>query len=100
MKSKIAAICDNKILGEKLKLAASEFGINVSYEVQQDEFIENKLSLNTIFNSNIILFVTTKEVEEINDIERFIDREYFEVDPSFVMDDARNVILEVTSNLN
>ena len=62
--------------------------------------IVNKLSNDIIQNSNIVLFVTEKEVEEIEEIERFIDREYYEVLPQFVIENPSNVISEITLDLN
>ena len=58
------------------------------------------MSLSDIDTSNVVLFVTEKEVEQIEGIERFIDREYYEVLPQFVIEDAKNVISEITMDLN
>lgn len=100
MNIKIAAICDNELSGKLLKETASKIGILVNYEVQNENGIVNKLSNDTIQNSNIVLFVTEKEVEEIEEIERFIDREYYEVLPQFVIENPSNVISEITLDLN
>ena len=100
MTMKIAAICDNELSGKLLKEASSKVGIALNYEVQNDEDIINKLSDDVIQNSNIILFVTDKEVEQILEIERFIDREYYEVSPKFVIENADNVISEITLDIN
>ena len=58
------------------------------------------MSLSDIDTSNVVLFVTENEVEQIKGIERFIDREYYEVLPQFVIEDAKNVISEITMDLN
>ena len=100
MNIKIAAVWDNSLLGEKLKEAGKKCNVEVNFEAQTDRGIENKLSMETIFSSNVILFVTEKEIEQIDEIERFIDREYYEVLPQFVLADAKNVISEITTDLN
>lgn len=100
MNVKIAAICDNELSGKLLKETGSKLGIIVNYEVQNENGIINKLSNDIIQNSNIVLFVTEKEVEEIKEIERFIDREYYEVLPQFVIENPSNVISEITLDLN
>lgn len=100
MNVKIAAICDNELSGKLLKETGSKLGIIVNYEVQNENGIINKLSNDIIQNSNIVLFVTEKEVEQIEEIERFIDREYYEVLPQFVIENPSNVISEITLDLN
>lgn len=100
MSIKIAAICDSELSGELLKEAGTKLGIIVNYEIQREKGIINKLPDNIIQNSNIILFVTEKEVEQIEEIERFIDREYYEVLPKFVIKNPDNVISEITLDLN
>ena len=100
MSIKIAAICDNELSGTLLKDTSSKLGIILNYEVQNEDGIINKLPNDIIQNSNIILFVTDKEVEQIRDIERFIDREYYEVSPQFVIENPSNVISEITLDLN
>ena len=100
MSIKIAAICDNDLSGKLLKETSSKLGIVLNYEVQNEKVIINKLTDDVIQNSNIILFVTEKEIEQIRDIERFIDREYYEVLPQFVLEDPDNVISEITLDIN
>lgn len=100
MNIKIVAICDNELSGKLLKETGSKLGIIVNYEVQNENGIVNKLSNDIIQNSNIVLFVTEKEVEQIEEIERFIDREYYEVLPQFVIENPSNVISEITLDLN
>ena len=62
--------------------------------------IKNKLSNENIKSSNVILFVTDKSVEDIEEIERFIDCEYYEVEPKFVIENPINVINEIATDLN
>ena len=100
MNIKIAAICDNELCGKILKESGEKLNIIVRYEIQNHQRITGKLSINEIESSNIILFVTEKNVEEIEGIERFINREYYEVLPEFVIKDAQNVISEITMDLN
>ena len=75
MSIKIAAICDNELSGKMLKDAGEKLGLVVNYEVQNNNGITNKLSYEMIYSSNIVLFVTEKEIEHIEEIERFMDRE-------------------------
>lgn len=100
MDIKIVAVCDDNTSGKILKESGESIGILVNYEVQNENGIINKLSDKVISESNIVLFVTEKEVEQIEEIERFIDREYYEVLPKFVIEDAKNVISEITMDLN
>ena len=100
MNLKIVAVCDNELSGKMLKEAGEKLGLVINYEVQTQNGIINKLSDEIIFSSNIVLFVTEKEVEEIDEIERFIDREYYEVSPQFVIENPTNVISEITMDLN
>ena len=100
MTLKIAAVCDNQLCGEMLKEAGKKNGLTVNYEVQNNNGIINKLSDEIIFSSNIVLFVTEREVEQIEEIERFIDREYYEVLPQFVIQNAENIISEITADFN
>lgn len=100
MSIKIVAVCDNELSGKLLKETGSHLGIIVNYEVQNKDGIINKLSKDIILNSNIVLFVTEKEIEQIEDIERFIDREYYEVLPKFVIQNPYNIISEITLDLN
>ena len=100
MNLKIAAVCDSELSGKMLKEAGCKLGIDVNYEVQNEEGILHKLSDEMIFSSNIVLFVTEKEIEQIEEIERFIDREYYEVLPQFVIQNPDNVIAEITSDFN
>lgn len=100
MSLKIAAVCDNELSGKILKETGEKLGIIVNYEIQDFTGIKNELSLMDIATSNVVLFVTENEVEQIKGIERFIDREYYEVLPQFVIEDAKNVISEITMDLN
>ncbi|WP_455538397.1 PTS sugar transporter subunit IIBC [Terrisporobacter sp.] len=100
MNIKIAAVCDNELSGKMLKESGEKMNLVVNYEVQDDKGITNKLSNQVIKNSNIVLFVTEKEVEQIEEIERFIDREYYEVLPQFVIQNPENVISEIITDLN
>lgn len=100
MNLKIAAICDNDLCGKILKETGEKLGITIKYEVQDSKGIIGKLSISEIQSSNIILFVTERNIEEIDDIERFIDCEYYEVLPEFVIKNAQNVISEITMDLN
>lgn len=100
MSLKIVAVCDNELSGKILEKTGEKLGLIVKYEVQDFTGIKNELSLSDIDTSSVVLFVTEKDVEQIEGIERFIDREYYEVLPQFVIEDAKNVISEITMDLN
>lgn len=100
MSLKIVAVCDNELSGKILKETGEKLGLIVKYEVQDFTGIKNELSLSDIDTSSVVLFVTEKDVEQIEGIERFLDREYYEVLPQFVVEDAKNVISEITMDLN
>ena len=69
MSIKIAAVCDNSLLGMALKKAGEECGVEVNYEAQYEDSIVDKLSSKTINSSDLILFVTDREIEQIEEIE-------------------------------
>lgn len=97
---KIVAVCEN----EKSKLALEEAGKSLGYEIiaetQIKEVISNEVSQNDIKEASAVLFVIDKSVEDIEKIERFIDCEYYEVESKFVIDDAKNVLSEISSDIN
>lgn len=100
MNKNIVAICENEASAKSLQRAALELGFNVKYEVQAKSAIKNELSEKDINEAAIVLFVISYDVEDIEKIERFIDREYYEVEPKFVINDAKAVLNEISSELN
>ncbi|MGL5348217.1 MAG: PTS sugar transporter subunit IIBC [Peptostreptococcaceae bacterium] len=100
MNRSIVVVCDNHNCVDVLISAGKELGIDVKCEIQSGVNIENELSESQIKEANAILFAVDCEIEEIENIERFIDCEYYEVESKFVLKDAKNVIVEILSDLN
>lgn len=100
MKKKIVAICENKESARALKLVEDELGLDIICEIQDGISIENEVSQNDIKDAIAILFVIEYEVEEIEKIERFIDYEYYEVEPKYVIENAKSVVNEIISDIN
>lgn len=100
MSLNIVAVCDNEESAKSLINGGKEIGYNIYCEIQDGNNIKNELSIESIKNSNVVLFVTNRNVEEIDGIERFIDREYYEVEPQFVINNPINVLKEIASDLN
>lgn len=100
MNLNIVAVCENEQSARTLEVAGKELGYIISCEIQESNKIKNKLSEEIIKSSNVVLFVTNKSIEEIEEIERFIDREYYEVEPKFVIENPINVLNEISSDLN
>ena len=97
---KISVVCDNKECATLLESAGKELNIEVVCEVQNGVDISNEISESEIRLSNAVLFAIDGEVEDIEKIERFIDCEYYEVEPKFVVADAKNVLSEIVSDIN
>lgn len=100
MNLKISVVCNNEEIAKLLSKSCRQLGYEINCEVQEENKIKNKLSNENIKSSNAILFVTDKNVEDIEEIERFIDCEYYEVDPKFVIENPINVINEIVTDLN
>ena len=96
----IVAICENLQSDEAIKLAGKELGINVVCEIQENCKIQNEISEAEIRKACAVLFVISFEVEDIEKIERFIDCEYYEVEPKYVINDAKSVIKEIMEEIN
>lgn len=100
MSLNIVAVCDNEESAKSLINGSEEIGYKVYCEIQDGINIKNELSMENIKKCNVVLFVTNRSIEEIDGIERFIDREYYEVEPQFVISDPINVLKEIASDLN
>ena len=100
MNLKISVVCNDEEIAKLLTKSGKELGYEINCEVQEENKIKNKLSSENIKSSNAILFVTDKNVEDIEDIERFIDCEYYEVEPKFIIENPINVINEIVTDLN
>ncbi|AUN13161.1 PTS sugar transporter subunit IIBC [Paraclostridium sordellii] len=97
---KIVAICESIECGSLLKDESVKLGYEFKFEIQEDNEILNKLSEEEIKSAKSVLFAINKSIEEVEDIERFIDVEYYEVEPSIVMSSARQVIKEIADDIN
>ena len=97
---KIVAICESIECGSLLKDESVKLGYEFKFEIQEDNEILNKLSEEEIKSAKVVLFAINKSIEEVEDIERFIDVEYYEVEPSIVMSSARQVIKEIADDIN
>ena len=100
MEKTIVAVCNDEKCSQSLKQSGQKLGYKVKTEIQQNETIINEIKKYDIENAAIILFDTGTDVEAIDHIERFIDREYYEVDPLYVIENAEAVINEIIMDLN
>ena len=99
MKKTIALVTNNKECAQKLQQEAEKLNVVIKYEVQSARGIENKLNSDDIIDSDAVLFSVYGSVEEIEDIERFIDLEYYEVDSDIIIKTPEIVIKEIIEDL-
>ncbi|CEJ72496.1 PTS system transporter subunit IIB [[Clostridium] sordellii] len=97
---KIVAICESIECGSLLKDESVKLGYEFKFEIQEGNEILNKLSDEEIKSAKTVLFAINKSIEEVEDIERFIDVEYYEVQPSIVMSSAHQVIKEIADDIS
>ncbi|MDU2663192.1 MAG: PTS sugar transporter subunit IIBC, partial [Clostridioides difficile] len=90
MNKKIVAVCESERSLNSLKTAANDLGFDLVYEIQENDNIKNELSIYDIEDASIVLFVTSDSIESIEKIDRFIDREFYEVDPKYIIEDAKS----------
>lgn len=100
MDKTIVVVCDNKKCSNLLIEAGKKLNINVKCETQDGEKISNELSVNEINSSVAVLFAVDRAIEEIEKIERFIDFEYYEVEPKYILSDAKSVLNEIIMDIN
>lgn len=100
MEKSIIAVCESEKCLQILQSAGKELGINIKGELQLENKIKDELSIKDIKESIAILFSVNKPIEQIENIERFIDFEYYEVEPKFILEDAKLVLKEILSELN
>ena len=96
----IVVICEDINCANKLKESAIDLNYNIEFEIQNENGIKNKISEKNIKDASAVLFVINKGVNEINDIERFIDVEYYEVEPCIALENPKQVISEIIADLN
>ena len=99
MSINLVAICDKEVVAKSLEHSCEKLGYNISCEIQQEDGILGKLSDETLDKADAILIVTQKELQQIEDMDRFKDRHYYQVLPIFIMQDAINIISEVVNDL-
>lgn len=97
---RIVAVCENNESKKALEEAGNKLGYEILAETQINEVINNEISVNDIKQAVAVLFVINGSVEDIEKIERFIDCEYYEVEPQYVINDAISVINEIVMDLN
>lgn len=97
---KIVAVCANENSKKALEEDGEKLGYEIKAETQQNGKIYNEVSIKDIKEATAVLFIIEGSVEDIEEIERFIDCEYYEVEPKFVISDAASVINEIASYLN
>ncbi|WP_042276650.1 PTS sugar transporter subunit IIBC [[Clostridium] dakarense] len=100
MNKSIVAVCENEACANALIEGGEALGVNIRTEVQNGSSIINELSIEEIKSSIAVLFVIDGTVEDIEKIERFIDFEYYEVEPKFVINDPKAVINEIVLDIN
>ena len=100
MNKKIVAVCESERSLNSLKTAANDLGFDLVYEIQENDNIKNELSIYDIEDASIVLFVTCDSIESIEKIDRFIDREFYEVDPKYIIEDAKSIVSEILIDLN
>lgn len=96
----IAVICEDINCAKKLQEEANKLGYEVIYEIQTRDTIENEIKEQDIKSSECVLFSLNRRIEDIINIERFIDVEYYEVEPEIVINNTNQVISEIIEDLN
>jgi fructose PTS system EIIB component len=96
----IAVICENIECANNLDESAKELGYSTKYEIQEGNNIINKLAIEDIKSAKAVLFVLDRSIEEVEEIERFIDVEYYEVEPIIAINNAVQVIKEIIMDIN
>lgn len=96
---KISVVASDKKIIELLQKQAISCGVSIKGEVQLNNKIENKLTIDDIMDSDAVLFSVNNPVEEIEDIERFIDLEYYEVEPNIVISSPDIVLKEIIEDI-
>lgn len=96
----IVVICEDINCGNKLQESAKEFNYNIEFEIQNEDTIINEISEKDIKDASAVLFVINRGIEEVNEIERFIDVEYYEVEHCIALENPKQVISEIIADLN
>lgn len=99
MNINLVAICDKEMVAKVLEQTCEKLGYNINCEIQGKNYMIDKLSDEVLDKADAILIVTQREFEQIEDNERFKNRNYYQVLPIFVIQDAINIISEVVEDL-
>lgn len=95
----IVAICENKECVNALVKVCNNKEYNIETEIQNNNIIISEVSEEKIKNADAILFVLNCSIEEVEGIERFIDCEYYEIDPDTVINNAEAVLKEIEMDM-
>lgn len=96
----IVAICENKECVNALVKACNDIGYNIDTEIQKNNIIIDEVSEEKIKKADAVLFTLNCTIEEVEGIERFIDCEYYEVDPDVVINNTDIVLKEIEMDIN
>lgn len=96
----IVAICENKACVNALAKACNEMGYNIDAEIQSNNIIIDEICESKIKKADAVIFSLTCSIEEVEGIERFIDCEYYEVDPDIVINNANVVLKEIETDIS
>ncbi|WP_270648267.1 PTS sugar transporter subunit IIBC [Paeniclostridium hominis] len=96
----IVVICENTECANKLGEESNKLGYNVKFEIQKGNDIIDKISIEDIKSAKAVLFTLNRSIEDIQEIERFIDVEYYEVEPSISINNPDQVIKDIIADLN
>ena len=99
MSINLVAVCDKEVVAKQLEQTCDKLGYDITCEIQQENEIINKLSDEALDKSNAILLVTQKEIEQIEDMDRFKHRHYYQVLPIFIMQDTKAILDEIIEDL-
>ena len=95
MSINLVAICDNDKVAKEQEQTCEKLGYTINCEIQGAGGIVDKLTDEQLDKAIAILIVTQKEFEQIEDKERFKKRNYYQVVPLFVMQNAKDIIEEI-----
>lgn len=99
MSINLAAVCDKEIVSKILEQTCEKLGYKISCEIQLENNITDELCEDTLDNASAILIVTQKEIQQIAKMDRFKHRNYYQVLPIFVIQDAKSIIREIVKDI-
>lgn len=99
MSINLVAVCDKEIVARELENTCEKLGYKISCEIQLENNITGELSDEILDNASAILIVTQREVRQITKMDRFKHRNYYQVLPIFIMQDAKSIITEIVEDI-